>query len=442
MKRFAGRVQRLSPLETDTEADVAIVGGGLTGLWTARRLRRVDPALSIVILEADFCGSGASGANGGHVHSSYTQFGYLEKVAGREEALRFCAASVEAIAEMAALAGEGIDVDLRTNGFAGIATTAAHSDSWRDVPDSLRGVDSRLKILDATEAADFSGLETAYAGLQDETGGTIDPFALCVGMRDGLVADGVRIFERSPVTSLRSNRGVELRTPGGVVRAKKALLATNAWSVAIPELRRRVYVVKSHVVALPADTPVAGRALSDAQMRVRYWHRTADGTLVIGRGTGAPVFGARIGRRSRGDRRAFRGIRSAARRMYGAVGEPRAEWSGYIDASASHVPLIGALRGAPDIHFCVGYTGTALAQIPVYARMLAARLAGVDDEWSTSRLANQPSAKPIVPEPFRWVGAHVVLRAVRFRAHRERAGKSAGPLVDWVIGLMPRYRAE
>lgn len=447
------RIERLEALAGPTTASIAIIGGGLTGLWTAWRIIEQAPGTDVVILEADFCGAGASGRNGGQVHTWLGNLDYLRAVVGRSEAIRLARATRDAIEELRTLQAEGIlDMDLRLDGFVSYSAAPAHDGNWRGAFELLREHgESPFVELDPDEAKRITGTHSSRGGMIEGEAGSVNPFKLVRSLRDRLIERGVRIFESSPVVQIETGAPTVLRTPGGSVAASKVLIATSAWAGAIPQINQVMYAVDAQVIAtepipdkLDALGIIDGKALGDSQMQVLYYQRTVDGRLLLGQGSGLPIYRDRMTRRSNRNRALEPGLIAEMHRMYPSLEGVRVDyaWVGPVDISVSHLPIIDTLRGSDDVLFCVGFTGTALAQIPVVARILAAKLLDVDDEWSRSALGNQRGRiTRVFPEPFRFIGATIVRQAVIRRVRREMAGRRVGPLTKALIALMPRYRA-
>ncbi|ACM04202.1 NAD(P)/FAD-dependent oxidoreductase [Cereibacter sphaeroides] len=437
------------PFAGEAACDVAIVGGGYTGLWTALRLKEQAPELRVTILEADFCGSGASGRNGGQVHSWFAELDLLTRLVGAEEALALCHATAEAIEELAELQASGtIDMDLRLDGWLWTASARAQEGAWEPAADLCRkaGEADRLRPVGAEEIRRRTGSGVSYMGVVEPRAGTVQPAKLALGLRALALSRGVAIHERSPVSEIVSGRPCRLRTPGGTLRAGKVVIASNAWAAALPELARYLYVVDSQIVA---TEPVAetldrlgwtgGESICDAQAHVLYYQRTKGGRVVFGRGSGnvayANRFGAAFNRRPDGGADNLRELHRVYPELRGA--RIAADWSGPIDCSAAHLPVFGSLTGEPDILFGVGFNGTGIAQTPVAGRILASLVLGQDDRWSRSGLVGLARRQTLPPEPVRTLGARLVRRAIRIRNDLEIENRSPGPLVRWLSSLTP-----
>ncbi|HEY0276407.1 MAG TPA: FAD-dependent oxidoreductase, partial [Paenirhodobacter sp.] len=355
------------PLRGAQTADVAIIGGGYAGLWTALRLREAAPDLRITVLEADFCGSGASGRNGGQVHSWFAEIDLLTRIVGASEALALCHATAEAIDELEALQNSGqIDMDLRLNGWLWTASATAQEGAWTPALTqcTAEGVDC-FRAMSAEDIRRRTGSGVSYTGIVEDRAGTVQPAKLALGLRALALARGVVIHEATPVTEIVAGvTGHSLTTQQGTLRADKVVLTANAWASALPELRRHMFVVDSHVIATaPAKAALDalgwtdGASICDSQAHVLYYQRTATDRVVFGRGTGHVAFQGRFG--ASFNRSATNGIYNI-RELHRVYPELRDvgieyEWSGPIDCMAQHLPVFGSLSDAPGIFFGCGF---------------------------------------------------------------------------------------
>jgi hypothetical protein len=198
------------PLHGNLRADVCIVGGGLTGLWTALALKEREPALDVVLLEGDVCGAGASGRNGGFVLSLWAKFQALERVCGAAEALRLARASAAAVTEIGAFCREhDIDAHLREEGWLWAATNRSQVGAWDDTVAAIERHGERPFIrLEPEEVARRAGSPAHLGGVFEPTAATVHPARLTRGLRRVALDRGVRIFERSLMSAqIRSESG-------------------------------------------------------------------------------------------------------------------------------------------------------------------------------------------------------------------------------------------
>lgn len=436
------------PLSGDAAADVTIVGGGYVGLWTALEIRRADPGCDVLLIERDVCGSGASGRNGGQLHSWWDRVDTLAVVCGEAEAVRLADASKEAIEVIAALESEhSQDVGLRRDGWLWTASTAAQQGAWQGVLEACerRGAEP-YELLTRDEVVARTGSPVLLGGVIERGSGTVHPGKLVRALRRLALAAGVRIHEHTRMTGLDRGTPPRVLTDGGVITSRRVVLATNAWAAGLRELRSQLLVVSSEIVATePAPERLAsigwtgGEAICDSQARVLYYQATADGRVVFGRGGGSMSPVARyLPRRDPGSRW-MDDATQAFRRLYPqlAAVEVRDGWSGPIDRSFTHLPMFGHLGGHSDILYGVGWSGTGVGPSVLGGRILASLALGREDEWSSSALVDQPEFGRFPPEPIRSAGGALVRRAVIARGRAEDEGRRPPRLVKLLSEQVP-----
>lgn len=436
------------PLVGTVTTPIAIIGGGLTGLWTAYRIKQANPDQDVVIMEADICGSGASGRNGGQVHSWYESLDRLAAVTNSEEALRLANATALAIEEMAEMQESGIiDMDLRLDGWLWTASSKAQEGAWSGVLATCEryGV-SPYRTLSAAEIAQRTGSAVSYQGVIEERAGTLHPGKLCFGLRKLLLELGVRIFERTPVRRVESGSPVTLHTPNGQVKADRVLIANNVWATAIPELHRYVYNVDSTVIVTEPIPELLdslgwkdGVSICDSQRQVLYYQRTSDDRVQFGLGTGRLVYKDRLGARQNRNSPEVEAAMRELIRVYPELKDVNIEydWVGAIDCVASHVPLVGRLTEEQNIMYCVGWNGTGLAQIPAVSHILASELLECEDEWNGTAFSRQTQKKALPPEPIRYIGGSIVRKAVVRMNAQEIRNLKPGTVTRALVKLMP-----
>jgi glycine/D-amino acid oxidase-like deaminating enzyme len=438
-----------APLQGSAQTEIAIVGGGFCGLWTAIRIKEQAPETRVTILEADFCGSGASGRNGGQVHTWFAELDLVSAVTGSDEARQLCAASADAIAELEQLQCSGtIDMDLRLDGWLWTASSKAQEGAWNSAVALTEAVEpGRFRQLTASEIEQCTGSSASYIGIIEAKAGTVQPAKLALGLRKLALERGVVIHERSPVLEIIPGRICALRTARGALRAEKVVLAANAWLSALPELRRHMYIVGSQVIATAA-APVEldkigwrdGASICDSQAQVLYYQRTPAGRVIFGRGSGEIAYGANIHAGfNRSPQHGAGNIREL-RRVYPTLRNVPIEydWTGPIDCVPEHIPVFGPLESHPNIVFGMGFNGTGIAQIPVAGRILASLALERKDRWSESGLVGLKRRSTLPPEPARFLGGKLVRLAIRRRNDAEIKNQRPGFLVraisDWKPG--------
>ncbi|HET9213589.1 MAG TPA: FAD-dependent oxidoreductase, partial [Gaiellaceae bacterium] len=436
-------------LRGPARADVCVVGGGYTGLWTVLRLKELEPDASVVLVEADVCGGGPSGRNGGFALSWWPKIDTLVKRVGEEEAVRLVRASADAVAELGRFCErEGFDAHFRPSGWLWTATSPAQLGSWEGALSAAESAGEQpFAVLSAEEVQRRAG-SPAHLGAVFEAGAaTVQPALLARGLRRVAATRGVRIHERSPLVELEREQGV-VRTPGGSVEAGAVVLATGAWLAAVPELRPAIVAVSSDMVAtepIPDRLEKAGwtggEAISNSRLMVHYYRTTRDGRIAFGQGGHRHVFGGRVDD-------AFFGETPPATRAhlerdlvrlvpFAAGAEVTDAWGGPIDRTADGLPFFGRLPGRVPVVYGAGYSGNGVAPSLLAGRILASSALGRDDEWSGCGL-NRGVPGRFPPEPARYLGAFVVRAAVRRKEGREDEGRSVDPVTRKVAGLAPQ----
>jgi len=432
----------------DVQADVCVVGGGYTGLWTALRVKELEPHASVVVLEADICGGGPSGRNGGFALSWWPKVESLVKRVGEEEAYHLVRASAAAVTELGQFCEQdGIDAHFRAGGWLWTATSPAQLGSWEGaVAAADRAGETPFELLSAEEVGRRTG-SPVHLGAAFEVGAaTVQPALLARGLRRSALARGIAIYERSPLIDLDREQGIA-RTPSGSVRSERIVLATGAWLAAVRELTSAIIAVSSDMIAT-APMPEAlekagwtgGEAISNCRLMVHYYRTTADGRIAFGQGGHRHALGGRV------DDGFFGYSAEATRRIEADLVRlvPYARgvaitnaWGGPIDRTADGVPVFGRLPGRARIVYGAGYSGNGVAPSLTAGKILASSVLGRDDEWSGCGL-NRGVAMRFPPEPVRYLGGFVVRAAVRRKESREDEGRSVDPLTRRVAALAPQ----
>jgi glycine/D-amino acid oxidase-like deaminating enzyme len=431
-----------APLRGEQQADVCIVGGGYTGLWTAIRVLEAEPSARVVVVEADLCGSGASGRNGGFALSWWAKIATLVERVGSDEAFRLGDAAERAIAELGELcAAEG--VEFRNGGWLWTATSRAQAGAWTGaVAACERGERRPFELLSAAAVQERTGSPAHLGGVFERTAATVQPARLVRALRDVAVRRGAVLHEHSPVVKLDRDAGV-VHTRAGSVRAESIVLATNAWLARVPELARAVVPLSSDIVAtapmpgrLETSGWTGGEAISDSRMMVHYFRTSGDGRVVFGRGGGGIGLGGRFAFDS-SPRRAAEVEADMRRLVPAAAGVPVTHaWGGAVDRSRDGLPFFGTLRARVKLSYGAGFSGNGVAPSLVAGRILASLALGSDDEWSRCGLVGaDPGRFP--PEPIRFLGGSLVKDAVARKEGREDRGKRVDPVTRRLAALAP-----
>lgn len=438
-------------LSGSRRADVCILGGGFLGLWTALFLKDRNEAIDVAVVEADLCGSGASGRNGGLALSWWSKLSTLVKLCGEDDGRWLASESAEAIRQIGRVGREhGIDCDFVPAGWLWVATSDAQVGTWSSTVDECerRGIDV-FEPVTQEEARRRGGSPHYLSGIYDRTAARVHPGSLVRGLRRLALERGVRVFERSRVVGVDGSRPLTVRTPSGSIQADTVVSALNAWTAsALPQLRRlrRAYVPVASDMTATAPAPdlleaigwTGGEVISDSRLMVHYHRATADGRIAFGKGGGALGALGRFGSSFDFDeRRAATTIRSL-RWLYPQFAgiDVTHAWSGPVDRSQTGLPCFGASPDHPRLLYGVGFSGNGIGPCVVGARILAAMAVDADDRWTACALTRGP-AKLFPPEPVVSLGGQLVRRAVERKERYEDAGR--GPLrVDaYLAGLAP-----
>jgi putative aminophosphonate oxidoreductase len=436
-----------NPLRGAVSCDIAIVGGGFVGLWTALMIKRQDPAVDVCIVEADVCGGGASGRNGGFVMTWWPKIASLTALYGPDEALRLVRASEAGIDEIESFcSAHAPEAEFRRGGWLWTATSAAQIGAWDKVVSRADALAPGTFLrLDPREVAQRSGSPQHLAGVFEPSNGTVQPAALARGLRRHALDIGVRIFEQTKITGIDRGSTVTLSAANGMMRAPSVVIATNAWAASLRPLRNKLFVISSDMIA---TEPIAGRldeigwsrgeAISDSQTLVCYYRTTADGRIAFGKGGWSIGFDGRMRRAMHRDATRASMVTRDFHRYYPMLRTVKIthDWAGPIDRTHNSLPIFGRLYDDAKIYYGVGWSGNGVGPSVVGGRILASLALGQDDEWSQCGLATA-SARSFPPEPIRFVGAHIVREAIIRKEDAEALEKRPSRLAVALSKLAP-----
>jgi len=444
-----GPVTPRPPLEGDVRADVAIVGGGYAGLWTAWELLERDPDLRVVVLEAETCGAGPSGRNAGFVNGLWHRADLLSANFGDDAARASCVAAGTSVDAIEAWADDrGADIGWRRGGHLKVATSPAQDGAWEAAVRTCAriGHADEYAPVDRDEARRRCGSGIFRGGAWMPNAATVQPARLALALRAGALERGATICERTRVRSIGpAADGVALETGAAArLHARAAVLAVNAATTAIRPLRSRLAVSSTHMI-LTEPVPdlldelgwTGGEAISTARRYLHYFRTTDDGRIAFG-GSGALAYGARLGGRIELDVRAADELREEICRFFPGLRGRRvdAAWGGPVDVSPIHVPCVGSL-GGDRIHYVCGFTGNGVGPAHLAGRILADL--ALDRRTDLTRLALvEPEQARVPGEPLRWLGGSAVRAALRHKESREDRGLPGGVLSDLVIAVPRR----
>jgi glycine/D-amino acid oxidase-like deaminating enzyme len=426
------------PLAGAATADFCIVGGGYTGLWTALELQQQAPDATVAVLEAAACGFGASGRNGGWMTSWVDELDGLIEHFGREQALWLADESSATIGRVQQFTQEnGIDCHFRQKGGLWIASAPPQLQAIRSAVQAANenGRGHLIEELDGDEIARRIGSHIAHGGALVKDSAAVQPALLARGLRRVALERGIRIFEASPMIRLERTKPATVVTPAGRLTADQVVLATNAWSGQVRELRRTVALVGSQIV-LTEPIPERlgklgwrdGTLLGDARLFVHYAQVTPDGRIAFGRGGGALGPASRVVAKHFYDPANAEGVARDFRRWFPQFEGVRLThaWGGAVDRAPGHLPFVGALGDHANVHYALGYSGNGVGPSALIGRILARRALGAGDAYATCALVSGPPGY-LPPEPLRFAGGALVRTVVRRAEEREEGGRRLGP---------------
>jgi glycine/D-amino acid oxidase-like deaminating enzyme len=405
------------PLDGPLECDVAIVGGGYTGLWTALELRRADPSLDVVVLEREACGFGASGRNGGWL---------LGELAGRPSESLDAAIRATVDEAIAAIEREGIDCDLVKGGTLSVAVDPVNEARLRsdEANKSEPLMAARGSWIDADELAKRVRVAGARGALFDDACARIQPAKLASGLAQAAERAGARIYEGTEVTAVEPHVA---RTAAGDVRARWVVRATEGYT---PD--GLVAPISSSMIATEPLPPAAWEEIGwqgcetmmGAAHAYTYLQPTADGRIAIGgRGTPYRWHGANA-RMERPDDSTIASLRARLDALFPAAADvpTAAAWTGVLGVSRDWTPAIRA-DPATGVAFAGGYVGEGVAAANLAARTLRDLILGHDTELTRLDWVGHESPR-WEPDPLRWIGIRSVYLLYRAADRSEaRSGK-------------------
>ena len=431
----AGRPEPAPPLAGPSRAELVVVGGGYTGLWTALLAKQADPNLDVLLLEARTVGWAASGRNGGFCAASLTHGleNGLSRFGDEMQVLdRLGVENLDAIEKT--VREHGIDCGFERTGELAVAT-GPHQVQWvRDGVEQAQRFGHDATFLDrAAVRAEVDSPTYLAAGWHRDRVALVDPGRLAWGLRAACLRLGVRIAEESPVTSLRRDgAGVLLRTPRGSVRAGRAALATNAFPALLRRMRPYVVPVYDYALVTEPLSTVQMNAIGwrnrqgigDVSNQFHYYRLTADNRILWG-GYDA-IYHWRNGLRDELDQRPGT-FAKLARHFFTTF--PQLDglrfthrWGGAIDTSTRFFAFQRTALGG-RVAYSVGYTGLGVAASRFGAQVMLDLLYGRDSAALSLR-AVRTRPLPFPPEPARWVGIQLTRRAL---ARADRRGGRRGP---------------
>ncbi|MFJ6634355.1 NAD(P)/FAD-dependent oxidoreductase [Streptomyces sp. NPDC091376] len=439
------------PLPGDATADVCIVGGGYTGLWTAYYLKKAVPFLNITVLEAKFCGYGASGRNGGWLYNGIAGRDRYARLHGHDAAVRLQQAMNDTVAEVVRIAAEeNIDADIHKGGVLEVAHNPAQLTRLKNfhAAEIAFGEKDR-ELYGARETADRVRVAGAVGSTWTPHGARLHPVKLLKGLATAVEALGVTIHESTPVTEIKPKHAI---TPYGTVRAPYILRCTEGFTASLAHQRRTWLPMNSSMIAtapLPDDVwsqiGWSGReTLGDMAHAYMYAQRTADNRIALG-GRGIPYrYGSRTDNDGTTQAATIDALRTVLTRLFPQLAgtDITHAWSGVLGVPRDWCATV-TLDRSTGLGWAGGYVGSGVATTNLAARTLRDLIQQDSGQSGPTDLTALPWVNHKVrkwePEPFRWLGVHTLYAAYRtadrheLTAHTTRTSRIA-TLADRISG--------
>jgi len=415
-----------APLERDVECDVAVIGGGFTGLSIAYELKKAAPDLDVVLLERDVVGHGASGRNGGFVMPLLGwNLVHTVKALGESRAARAYGIMYDAVAHTVALIREqGIDCDLEETGYLLLATCSARAEHVRDEADLGERLGFGYQYLDGEALRAYIRSDAFSSGCFDTNAAVVNPAKLARGLASLVRRLGVRVFEQTPIRTLEDGEPVLIQTQGGTVRARSVALAVNAYAASLGLLCRRVLPVHTYIVLTEPLSEAALEEIGWGQRRtsletsrnfIHYMRLTADNRILFG-GDDAKLFWR--GRLRDHDRGAFAGLEASFRKFFPSLADVAFthRWGGAVAVTLDMFPTFGSFGKRRNIFFAGGYSGHGVSISNYAGRIVAPHILSRFRRFAPPTHSPLPFGRlpPYIgPDPARFVG----MQAYRLALH-------------------------
>jgi gamma-glutamylputrescine oxidase len=398
-------------LKGNTTADFAIIGGGFTGVSAAYHFSQRYPEKRCIILEAKTLANGASGRNGGMM---------LNWINGIEDegdemtrrVYEFTNSGIDMIDSI--IKRHNLEVSYRRDGSMQAFTNAQRAEAAQQWAEHLNTLGIPIKYLSPSEIQPNIRLENIFGATVDYNEGQLNGAQYLRALRPVLEAQGVQIYEQTPVLKVREGSEIVLTTPQGEVRAKAIVLAMNGYTGKLGYFRKGIFPLHSHVFATPAlsreqlEQQVGWKHIagySDDLDRISYSSHTKEGHIVFGGGSNQS-YAYRFNNRTAypdAPRSAFDKMQETQQQyLPSAKGLPVAHrWTGTLAISLKRNCSVGVMN--ENIYYGLGYSGHGVVMANLAGKVIVDIYSKEDSEWRKHEWYNAPFA-PIPLEPFRWIG--------------------------------------
>jgi len=410
------------PLTEDIAVDVAVLGGGLTGLSAAYYIRSISPHKRVVVLEAKGCGNGASGRNGAMV-LTMTEDRYMDfssaPAADKTIDKKIYDLTAENIRTLSKLsAATGIDCELETNGALQVLLTVDDVKAAKAYVQQAQSLGMPVEFWDKQQLVNAIGTDLYKGAFYDPGGGQVHPMKLVHVFKSAAETAGAEIYENTTVAGIDEGREHLLHTSSGhIIKAKSLVLATNAFTSRLGFFRNSIVPVHEYVaVTQPLSdqqlTQIGWRKrvpFNDTRTEVFYLGLTKDNRIHIGGGGPSYSFNNGVGDPANAAAH-FAQLQRELVRIYPSLSGVKFEagWNGIVDWSLNESPSVGCTGRHKNIFYGLGYSGHGVNLTSVFGRIIADLEAGRDQPWREYPFLNA-SLDYVPNEPFRWLGAQAGL---------------------------------
>jgi glycine/D-amino acid oxidase-like deaminating enzyme len=431
----------LPPLDGPEHADLAVIGGGFTGLWTALLAKERDPRRNVVLLEGRKIAWGGTGRNGGFCSASITHglANGLERFPAEIDTLeRFGRENLDEIEQ--AVGRYGIDCDFARTGELAVATEPWQAENLAHAADAARRLGQDVELLDAEAVRREVNSPTYLAGLWDRRGcATLDPARLAWGLRRACLLAGVRIYEHTPVRSVGDAPGgrLAMTTPGGIVHADRVALAAGAFAPLLRRLRYYVVPVYDYVLMTRPLSPrqlasigwANRQGIGDAGNQFHYYRLTADNRILWGGYDAVYYYGSKIAASLDQRPKTFAALADHFYATFPQLDglEFTHAWGGVIDTCTRFCAFFGTAQ-AGRLAYVAGYTGLGVGASRFGANVVLDLLSGEETERTALQMV-QTKPVPFPPEPVRAAGIGLT------RWSMARADRNDGRRNAWLRAL-------
>lgn len=401
-------------LAENLDVDVAIIGGGYTGLATAYHLAKVMPELKIVVLEAKETGHGASGRNGGMVlpqtgpetmqidyDAETHKWTYELTVKSMKELARFVEASE-------------IDCDLRLDGYVYAILQEEDLDYYRNYVAQAQGMGIPLEYWEQAKTTSELGTDVYSGAVYDPNGGSVHAMKLIRLLKKSAEALGVQIYENSQVMEIKEGKIIRLSVGAYQVLAKDIVLATNAYSSKLGYFKHQLIPIHTQVAA---TAPLSEEKLAeigwnsrlpfyDSRKFLYHLVLTPDNRIVVGGGNAAYYFNNDL--HFEGDMiRISAMLSEEVSRIYPALKDVSFEyiWDGILGVTFDEYETVGVMGDYENIYYALAYNGHGVNLSFMFGRVIADMFRGREHGWQDTSYAGYPLRKMMPPEPLKWLEA-------------------------------------